>query len=823
MTTYFADVIVPLPLPKLFTYRIPLGMEHEARPLMRVVVPFGRKKLYAGLIAKVHSTPPAAYQAKYIEQVLDETPIINEVNFKLWKWISEYYMCPMGSVMNVALPSGFKISSETKITRHPELDEIKSSINDKEYLILEALESQTHLSLDEISDVLQQKTILPTVNAMINKKLLITGEDMKLRFKPKMVPYVRLTKAYRSEQKLNEILNALSVAPKQMEALMHYLKISGWHTQNKVEVRKQILNEVLQKSKSAIKALVDKQVFEIYEREEGRLNPFVIDTELKLKLTEQQNTAIGKIIDFWSEHKPVLLHGVTSSGKTEVYIELIKACIKEGKQALFLVPEIALTTQLVNRLKAHFGEQMGVYHSRFNDNERVETWNAIIGVNKYSKFKLIVGARSSLFLPFDNLGLIIVDEEQENSFKQFDPEPRYHARDLAIVAASISKANIVMGTATPSYESYDNALKEKYGLVEMKQRFGDREMPKIEISDLKKAHAHKAMHGSFSPELYQEIKQALERKEQIILFRNRRGFAPRAQCTTCGWTTDCKNCDISLTFHKFRKEMVCHYCGFHVPFPKSCGQCRSATVNLQGQGTEKIEEEISELFPHARVARMDLETTRQKHSYQKLISDFEDRQIDILVGTQMLSKGLDFDNVSLVGIISADSILHYPDFRAYERAYSLMEQVAGRAGRKNKKGRVIIQSFDSDNPILKKVQQHDYTGVFQEQLKHREQFYYPPYSRLIQITLKHKDPQFLRIAAQHFGKYLKPTFKENMLGPEAPTIARIRNWYIEHLLLKIPANQTNKSIKRLIREAIDHFKSQKEFNGVRIILDVDPQ
>tara|TARA_B100000795_G_scaffold82181_1_gene59420 strand:- start:79046 stop:81442 length:2397 start_codon:yes stop_codon:yes gene_type:complete len=798
-------------------------MEQDARPLMRVVVPFGRKKLYAGLIAKVHSTPPAQYQAKYIEQVLDETPIINEVNYKLWQWISDYYMCPMGSVMNVALPAGFKISSETKITRHPELDEIKGKVNDKEYLILEALESQTHLSLEEIADLLQQKTILPTVNAMINKRMLITEEDMKLRFKPKMVPYVRLVESYRNEKKLNEILNALSSAPKQMEALMQYLKISGWHTENKVEVRKQILNEAMQKSASSIKALVDKGVFEIYEREEGRLNPFVLDTELKLKLTEQQTIAIEKIQGFWKEKKPVLLHGVTSSGKTEVYIQLIKDCIQQGKQALFLVPEIALTTQLVNRLKAHFGDQMGVYHSRFNDNERVETWNAILGIHKYSKFKLIVGARSSLFLPFDKLGLIIVDEEQENSFKQFDPEPRYHARDVAIVAATISKANIVMGTATPSYESYDNALKEKYGLVEMKQRFGNREMPKIEIADLKKANAEKAMHGSFSPELYQEIKQALERKEQIILFRNRRGFAPRAQCTTCGWTTDCKNCDISLTYHKFRKEMVCHYCGFSVPFPKTCGQCGSPTVNLQGQGTEKIEEEISELFPHARVARMDLETTRQKHSYQKLISDFEDRQIDVLVGTQMLSKGLDFDNVSLVGIISADSILHYPDFRAYEKAFSLMEQVAGRAGRKNKKGRVIIQSFDNENPILNKVQNHDYQGTYIEQLKHRKEFFYPPYSRLIQITLKHKDPQFLRIAAEHFGKYLKPTFKANMLGPEPPTIARIRNWYIEHMLLKIPANQTNKTLKRMILDAINHFKSQKEFNGVRIILDVDPQ
>ena len=798
-------------------------MEQDARPLMRVVVPFGRKKLYAGLIAKVHNTPPAQYQAKYIEQVLDETPIINEVNYKLWQWISDYYMCPMGSVMNVALPAGFKISSETKITRHPELDEIKGTVNDKEYLILEALESQTHLSLEEIADLLQQKTILPTVNAMINKRMLITEEDMKLRFKPKMVPYVRLAEQYRNEKKLNEVLNVLSSAPKQMEALMQYLKISGWHTENKVEVRKQILNEAMQKSASSIKALIDKAVFEIYEREEGRLNPFVLDTELKLKLTEQQTIAIEKIQEFWKEKKPVLLHGVTSSGKTEVYIQLIKDCIQQGKQALFLVPEIALTTQLVNRLKAHFGDQMGVYHSRFNDNERVETWNAILGIHKYSKFKLIVGARSSLFLPFDNLGLIIVDEEQENSFKQFDPEPRYHARDAAIVAATISKANIVMGTATPSYESYDNALKEKYGLVEMKQRFGNREMPKIEIADLKKAHAEKAMHGSFSPELYQEIKQALERKEQIILFRNRRGFAPRAQCTTCGWTTDCKNCDISLTYHKFRKEMVCHYCGFSVPFPKTCGQCGSPTVNLQGQGTEKIEEEISELFPHARVARMDLETTRQKHSYQKLISNFEDRQIDVLVGTQMLSKGLDFDNVSLVGIISADSILHYPDFRAYEKAYSLMEQVAGRAGRKNKKGRVIIQSFDNENPILKKVQDHDYKGTYLEQLKHRKEFFYPPYSRLIQITLKHKDPQFLRIAAEHFGKYLKPTFKSNMLGPEPPTIARIRNWYIEHLLLKIPANQTNKTLKRMILESINHFKSQKEFNGVRVILDVDPQ
>lgn len=823
MITYFADVIIPLPLPNLFTYRIPVGMEQMAKKYTRAVVPFGRKKRYAGLIVNVHENPPQAYQAKYIEQVLDEVPIINDKNFELWKWIQQYYMSPLGAVMNVALPSGFKISTETKITRHPDLSEIKEGLNDKEYLILEALESQAELNLEEISDILQQKTILPTINAMINKRLLITEEDMKLRFKPKMVAYIRLTTTYRSEKKLNEILNQLSSAPKQMEALMNYLKLSGWHTEKKVEVRKQILAQAMQKSTSSIKALIDKDVLEQYEKEEGRLNPFSIETELKLTLAQQQTVAVNSIQSFWEGNKPVLLHGVTSSGKTEVYIHLIKECIKKGKQALFLIPEIALTTQLVNRLKAHFGEDMGVYHSRFNDNERVETWNALLGIHKFAKFKLIVGARSSLFLPFEILGLIIVDEEQENSYKQFDPEPRYHARDVAIVAARIHKANIILGTATPSYESYENARNGKFGLVEMNQRFGNREMPTIQIADLKEAYAQKAMNGSFSPDLFHEITQALERKEQIILFRNRRGFAPRAQCTTCGWTSECQNCDISLTYHKFRKEMVCHYCGYQTEFPKICLQCGSPTVNLQGQGTEKIEEEISALFPHARVARMDLETTRQKHSYQKIISDFEDRQIDILVGTQMLSKGLDFDNVSLVGIMSADSILHYPDFRAYERAFSLMEQVAGRAGRKDKKGKVVIQSIDPENPILKKVQQHDYQGVFIEQLKHRKQFNYPPYSRLIQITIKHKDPQFLRIAAEHFGKYLKPLFSNNMLGPEPPTIARIRNWYIEHILLKLPANQTNTSLKRSIVESINHFKSQKEFGSVRIILDVDPQ
>lgn len=823
MTTYFVDVIIPLALPQLFTYRVPMGMEAETQPFVRVVVPFGKKKLYAGLIANIHSTPPKAYQAKYIEQVLDEQPIIQPQNYELWQWMAKYYMSTLGSVMNVALPAGFKISSETKITRHPALIDYVGSFSDKEYLILEALESESHLSLTDISELLQQKTVLPLINAMIKKGLVITEEDMKLRFKPKLVPYVRLAKNYRTEKALNEILNQLSSAPKQMEAVMTYLKLSGWHTSKKVEVRKQILSEAMGKSKSTIKALQDKGVFEIYDREEGRLNPFELDTAKKLQLTEQQKTAIESIKTHWQNQKPVLLHGVTSSGKTEVYIQLIKECIKAGKQALFLVPEIALTTQLVNRLKAHFGEDMGVYHSRFNDNERVETWNAVLGTSKHSSFKLIVGARSSLFLPFANLGLIIVDEEQENSFKQFDPEPRYHARDVAIVLSKLHKANIILGTATPSYESFYNAQAGKYGLVEMKQRFGNNQLPVIRIADLKQAYAQKEMRASFSPDLFHEIVQALERKEQIILFRNRRGFAPRAQCTTCGWTSDCTNCDIDLTYHKFRKELVCHYCGYHIPFPKECGQCGSTTVYLQGQGTEKIEEELNELFPKARVARMDLETTRQKHSYQKLITDFEDRQIDILVGTQMLSKGLDFDNVSLVGIISADSILHYPDFRAYERAYSLMEQVAGRAGRKNKKGKVIIQAFDTDNPILKHVQNHDYIKVYTEQLKHRKQFNYPPFNRLIQITLKHKDPQFIKLASEHFAKYLKPAFGEHVLGPEAPSIARIRNWYIEQLLIKLPANQTNANAKRIIQESINHFKSQKEFGAVRVILDIDPQ
>ncbi len=814
---------MPIGLPKLFTYRIPKDLEAEAKPFVRAVVPFGRKKLYAGLIAKVHSTPPEAYQAKYIEQILDDQPIIHEVNFKQWEWVAQYYMSTLGSVMNTALPAGFKISSETKITKHPELTTIKTDLNDKEYLILEALESQSQLSLSSISEILQQSTVLPLINGMINKRLLITEEDMKRRFKPKLVVYIRLTPNFRNEKNLNEVMNDLASAPKQMEALLQYLKLSNWHTNKRVELRRQVLNEAMQKSTGAVKALIDKKVFELYEREEGRLNPFLIDSDLKLELTEQQTTALSKIKGFWQEKKPVLLHGVTSSGKTEVYIKLLKECIDKGKQALLLIPEIALTTQLVNRLKSHFGKDMGVYHSRFNDNERVETWNAVLGSHKYSSFKLIVGARSALFLPFSNLGLVIVDEEQENSFKQFDPDPRYHARDLAIVTAKMHQADVLLGTATPSYESFENARNHKYGLVEMKERFGNRPMPKIQISDLKQAYSQKEMRMSFGPDLFHEMVQALERKEQIILFRNRRGFAPRAQCTTCGWTSDCKNCDISLTYHKFRKELVCHYCGFNIPFPKTCGQCGSATVYMQGQGTEKIEEELNELFPQSRIARMDLETTRQKHSYQKIISDFEERQIDILVGTQMLSKGLDFDHVSLVGIISADSILHYPDFRAYERAYSLMEQVSGRAGRKNKTGKVVIQAFDSDNPILSSVQKHNYEGVYKEQLKHRKQFHYPPFSRLIQLTLKHKDPQVLRVSAEHFAKYLKPEFKENMLGPEAPTIARIRNWYIEQILIKLPANQTNTAAKRLIQEAINHFKSQKEFSGIRIVIDVDPQ
>lgn len=818
MKTLFVDVIVPLALPQLFTYRVPQALSEQVQERVRVVVQFGRNKYYSGLVAKVHEKAPEAYQAKYIDEVLDTQPIIHEYQLKFWRWLAEYYMCSLGEVMNTALPSGFKLNSETTLHVHPAFDQDYRSLTDKEYLVAEALENNEKLTLQEVADILGQKTIMPIIKSMIEKRVIISAEDLKLRFKPKVVDFVRLTQSYRIEENLQSIFNELSKAPKQLEVLMTYVKLSKWHTSEPREIKKTELYKEAAASLAQVKALVDKKVLEVYEKEEGRISSFDVDIDRENEFTEQQVEAFARLKSEFKKQAVTLLHGVTSSGKTEIYIQLAKEHIAAGKKVMFLVPEIGLTTQLVNRLKVRFGDRLGVYHSKFNENERVEIWNNTLA----DQYDIVIGARSTLFVPLDEIGLIIVDEEHESSYKQHDPQPRYHARDAAVVLANQIGAKVLLGSATPALESYFNASKERFGLVSMEKRFGNVQLPEVFVADLKEAYEKYLMKANLSPDLFDAISASLRNNEQIILFQNRRGFSPVMQCETCGWTPECKSCDISLTYHKYRNQLSCHYCGYSHAVPAKCGRCGSAKMKLAGFGTEKVEEDLEIYFPDSKIVRMDLDTTRNKNAYQRIISEFESGEIDILVGTQMISKGLDFDNVGLVGILSADNMLRYPDFRAYERSYQLMTQVAGRAGRKHKRGKVIIQAFEPDHLIVRKVVEGDYIGMVKDQLIHRKLFNYPPYSRMIKITVKHRDQSTVKNGANTLVRELRKLLGDRILGPETPSIARIRNLYLENIIIKLPKNRPNKETKARIRSIIDGFTNQKPFKSLRVVIDVDP-
>jgi len=819
MKTLFVDVILPLPLPQLFTYRVPQAMTESIQVRVRVVVQFGKSKMYSGLVAKIHYRAPENYQAKYIDQILDEKPIVHEFQLKFWNWLAEYYLCSLGEVLNAALPSGFKLNSETILHIHPGFLGDFKLLNDKEYLVAEALENNDQLTLQEVSDILGQKTIMPIIKNLIEKRVAISAEDLKLRYKPKIVDYIRLTPNYRIEENLKNGFNELSRAPKQLEVLMTYVKMSGWHTSTPKEIKKTQLYKEADASLAQVKSLVEKNYFEIYEKEEGRVSSFSKEIDQENVLNAQQEQGLKELKSQFSTFPVVLLHGITSSGKTELYIHLAKEQIKLGKKVIYLVPEIGLTTQLVNRLKVRFGDRLGVYHSKFNENERVEIWNNAIFKDKYD---IIIGARSTLFVPLENLGLIIVDEEHESSYKQHDPQPRYHAKDAAIVLGMQTGAKVLLGSATPSIESYYNAKHKKIGFVSMSRRYGDVDLPEIHVADLKEAQKQRMMKADLSPELYEAMKIVLEKKEQVILFQNRRGFSPIMRCETCGWMPECKSCDITLTYHKFRNQLSCHYCGYAIPVPKSCGKCGSEKLRLAGFGTEKVEEDLEVFFPDHKIKRMDLDTTRNKNAYQRIIQDFEDGEIDVLVGTQMISKGLDFDNVSLVGVLSADNMLSYPDFRAFEKSYQLMTQVAGRAGRKSKRGHVIIQSYEPNHFIINKVVEGDYIGMVKDQLIHRKQFDYPPYSRMIKITLKHKMQQTVKNASQNLVFDLRKILGGRVLGPETPGISRIRNLYLENILIKLPKTGSNKELKSRISSVLSEFCNQKQFRALRVVIDVDP-
>ncbi len=825
--TLFVDLILPVPISNLFTYRVPLEYNEELAIGKRVIVQFGRgTKLYTAIIKKIHEKAPE-YEAKYIETVLDEKPIVNELQLKFWDWLKDYYMASPGEVMNAALPSSLKLASETKVLLHINYRDVIDHLTDKEFLIVDALELRNELNLAEIAEILDLKNVHSYIKTLIEKKAIVVEEEIRRKYKPKLEAYVQLTKAANKEKNLKAIFDELSSAPKQLEVLMTFIQLNQRYSETPKAVKKIELQKKSNTTSATINALEKKGVFEIFEREINRINLDDDEINASYALSEDQNKALNEIKQSFKENKVALLHGVTSSGKTEVYIQLIQEAIDNGKQVLYLLPEIALTAQIVGRLQKVFGDKVGVYHSRYNENERVEVWNEVLNFKENQengRFQIILGARSALFLPYSNLGLVVVDEEHETTFKQYDPSPRYQARDASIVLASMQKeaAHVLLGSATPSVESFQNAKEGKYTLVEMHKRHGNMQMPEILCADIKEATRKKKMKSIFSPMLFEAMEAALENKEQIILFQNRRGYSPISICETCGYTPECKNCDVSLTYHKFTNKLNCHYCGYSIVNPKVCPACGENSLKVKGFGTEKIEEEISIFFPNAKVARMDLDTTRAKNAYFKIINEFENQNVDILVGTQMVTKGLDFDNVSLVGILNADNMLHFPDFRSYERSYQLMSQVSGRAGRKNKRGKVIIQSYNPEHQIIRNVIDHDYLTMFKNEVIDRRNFKYPPFFRLIRITLKHKEANHLNLAADEFAFRMKKVFGNRVLGPEYPSISKIRNYYHKHILLKIEKTASIKNVKQHLKEIDLDTNGMKEFKNTRVIFDVDP-
>lgn len=823
--TFFADLILPLALPELFTYRVPREMAGSIKKGQRAVVPFGRgNRLYSGIVNEIHERVPQ-YQPKYIEGLLDDEPVVNDFQFKLWDWIKDYYLCTPGEVMNAALPGALKLASETRVVLNPGYNGRGDELDNNEFLVAEALETQNVLSLNEVSELLQKKNIHPFIKSLIEKGVILIEEELKEKYKPKKESFVRLGPAAAAEEKLQTLFDELEKAPRQLEILMTYIQLAQPFSSQIKSVKKSKLLKKANASSGSLKSLEEKNVLITFKEETGRLKKFSDKTRETKKLNEDQKAALKEVKSAFSENKVVLLHGVTSSGKTEVYIKLIEEAVSCGEQVLYLLPEIAITTQIIERLRVFFGNKVGVYHSRYSDNERVEVWNKVLkNGEKDSKedYQIIIGARSAMFLPYNNLGLVIVDEEHENTYKQFDPAPRYHARDTSIVLSSFHGADVLLGSATPSVESYFNAKEGKYALVEMKKRFGNVMMPEIFCADVKEEMRKKKMKSHFSSMLVKKIEDVLENKEQIILFQNRRGFSPYLICETCGSVPQCKNCDVSLTYHKKIQLLKCHYCGYSLNIPDLCTHCGSSEVRLKGFGTEKIEEELNLFFPESKVARMDLDTTRAKNAYHRMISDFEDGNIDILVGTQMVTKGLDFDHVALVGILNADNMLNFPDFRAFERSYQLMAQVSGRAGRKKKRGKVIIQTYNPDHTIIEKVIDNDYVGMFKDEIIERRNFHYPPFQRLISLTLKHKKTDVLNRGADELADGLKRQFGKRVLGPEYPSVARVRNYYQKKILIKIERESSLNKAKQLLMKSINRFKARSKSKSVRVVIDVDP-
>lgn len=818
----FVDVILPLPLNSCFTYALPEDMAGQVQQGCRVVVPFGKKKFYTGIVRNLHYLKPEGYEVKEVTAVLDAHPILLPMQFKFWEWLSDYYLCTQGDVYKAALPSGLKLESETVVEYNPDF-EATERLPEREQRVLDLLAAEPEQSVTKLEKESGLKNILSVVKSLLDKGAIFVKEELKRTYKPKMETRVRLTEAARNERRLHFFFDELQRrAPKQLDLLMKYIELSGFLGGNNVrEVPKAELLQRASATPAVFGGLVEKGIFEVYQQEVGRLNGNLPSGVLQPlnSLNVHQQRAYDEVCESFRQKNVCLLYGVTASGKTELYIHLIDAVLRQGKQVLYLLPEIALTTQITERLKRVFGSRLGIYHSKFPDAERVEVWQKQLSEQPYD---IILGVRSSIFLPFQRLGLVIVDEEHENTYKQQDPAPRYHARNAAIVLASMYGAKTLLGTATPSIESWYNATTGKYALVELKERYKEIQLPEIIPVDIKELQHKKRMNGPFSPLLLQYVREALEQKEQVILFQNRRGFAPMIECHTCGWVPRCKNCDVSLTYHKGLGQLTCHYCGYTQSVPRKCPACEGVDLRNRGFGTEKIEDDIQALFPDARVARMDLDTTRTRAAYERIIADFEQGRTDILIGTQMVSKGLDFDHVSVVGILNADTMLNYPDFRAYERAFQLMAQVAGRAGRKNRRGRVILQTKSIDHPIIPQVIANDFEGMAGGQLAERQLFHYPPYYRLVYVYLKNRNETLLDLMAQTMATRLRALFGARVLGPDKPPVARVQTLFIRKIVVKIETSAPLARARQLLVQVQREMLAEDRFKSLIVYYDVDP-
>ena len=817
----YVDVIVPLPIASQYTYSLPVAMQECVQVGCRVVVPFGKKKYYTGVIVKVHDIAPEGYETKEVEELLDSSPVILPRQFKLWEWLASYYLCTLGDVYKAALPSGMKLESETIIVCNEEYEALEP-LPEAEQRLLDMLGDGKEQCVTQLQRDYGQRNILPIVKRLLEKEAVFVKEDLKRNYKPRTEARVRLQDQEMDEARMQALFDQLGRAKKQLSVLMKYVELSGWSSLDSSlkEVSKKELLDKSGASLGVFNGLVEKGVFEVYYQEIGRLDRVVSQTLDLNPLNSSQQGAFDNIMNVFREKNVCLLHGVTSSGKTEIYIHLIEKAIAAGKQVLYLLPEIALTAQITERLRKVFGHRLGVYHSKFPDAERVEIWKKQLGDQAYD---VILGVRSSIFLPFKNLGLVIVDEEHENTYKQQEPAPRYHARSAAIMLASMYGAKVLLGTATPNVESYFNALSGKYGLVELKERYKGIQLPHIEKVDIKELAHQKRMKGPFSPMLVEEIRKALDNKEQVILFQNRRGFAPMLECHTCAWVPKCKNCDVSLTYHKGMNQMTCHYCGYTIPMPRMCPACGGTDLRNHGFGTERVEDDVKLVFPEARVARMDLDTTRTRTAYERIITDFEEGKTDILIGTQMVSKGLDFERVSVVGILNADTMLNYPDFRSFERAYQLMAQVAGRAGRKNKRGLVILQTKSPDLLVIQQIIQNDYEQLYYDQLAERQLFRYPPFYRLIYVYLKHRKEDVLNAATELMANQLRAGLGNRVLGPDKPPVARIQTLFIKKMIIKVEQSDSMAKIRDYLQAVQRAVVADERFRSLIVYYDVDPQ